>query len=238
MAYALTRGEFKTPYGRPVQMAYRLGTNDYNTLNACMTEDEYNLKSYRFSGTALDIGGYLGGVGIGLAIDNPDLRVIIVEPVPGNAELIRQNIASNGLDGRVELIEGAAGAKKAITVSYGYRGTEALEHHAFVGNSTLAGEATGPFDHDETVYAKPWTLSALIKHAGADRLALVKIDCEGGEWAFLADPAVAKVDTILGEWHPTNHHVIGDMLALLSPTHTVTFSGPQAGPGGFVAVAL
>ena len=32
-------GLFRTPRGSSAEMAYRAGTNDYNTLNACMTEE-------------------------------------------------------------------------------------------------------------------------------------------------------------------------------------------------------
>ena len=230
----MIEGTFQTPHGRPAVMRYRPDTNDYNTLNACMTEDEYGLRLRTFSGAALDIGGYLGGVGIGLALDNPGLQVTIIEPVPPNAVLVRDNIAQNGLEGRVTLIEGAAG-KGVVSVWYGYRGSPSLEHHAFVGNSTLAYETAGKVEHDTVTYSDPWTLTALVDAAGG-RVSLVKIDCEGGEWSILDDPAVSECDLILGEWHPVRGHVQADMAALLGKTHDVTFSGPVAGPGGFVAV--
>ncbi len=70
-------------------MHYRTNTNDWNTIYASMVEDEYRIKDfYPLSGVALDIGAYVGSVGIALAIDNPSLHVICVEPVPGNIELI------------------------------------------------------------------------------------------------------------------------------------------------------
>lgn len=239
--YETQTGVFRTPHGRSVEMAIRADTNDWNTLQACMTEDEYGLRDYRIDGAAIDIGGYLGGVGIGLALDNPEARVIIVEPVPPNAALIRQNIALNGVTDRVTLIEGAAGGPDPVHVWYGYRGTELAEHHAFVGNSTLAYDNGGELAHEEVVHEVPWSLADLIKASGAERVDIVKIDCEGGEWVILADPAVSRVDLIVGEAHSVRGHRGSDIVDLLADTHVVTLTGnpddiAAGGTCGFVAV--
>jgi len=217
---------FHTPRGVPVPMTIRQGTNDWNTLNACMTEDEYGLRDWHGTGWALDIGGYLGGVGIGLAVDNPDLRVLIVEPVPDNIRLIRANIALANVGDRVELVEGAIGDGGPVSVWHGYQGTEAAEHHRFVGNSSLAYDHGGELAHEETVY-QSLTLGDLMVEALTERFALVKIDCEGGEWAFLEDPDVASCDVILGEAHSVRGHRGDDIVGLLSATHDVTLYGNQ-----------
>jgi FkbM family methyltransferase len=238
--YDVRETTFRTPRGLVARMAIRDGTNDWNTLAACMTEDEYGLKDYAFTGACIDIGGYLGGVGIGLALDNPEARVIIVEPVPPNAALIRQNIALNSLEDRVTLIEGVAGGTDPISVWYAYRGTESAEHHAFVGNSTLAYDNGGELAHDEVVYDTPWSLTDLMKALKADRVDVVKIDCEGGEWVILADPAVSRVDLIVGESHSVRGHKGSDIVDLLADTHVVTLTGnpddiAAGGTCGFVA---
>lgn len=231
MTYELREHGFRTPHGRTARMTYRADTNDYNTLYASLDDDEYRLPS-GLTGTAADIGGYLGSVGIALALDNSGLRVVIVEPVPPNCELIRRNIEANGLGDRVTLIEGAAGkGGESVEVWYGYTGSVSLEHHAFVGNSTLAYDEL-PVAHQTATY-KAIGLSALVKDYGP--LSFLKIDTEGAEWAFLATD-LSKVDTIAGEWHPVRGHTQDDMAALLVKTHNATFTGPEAGPGGFLAV--
>lgn len=233
--YSKETGQYDTPNGRRLTFHYRTGTNDHNTIWSSLNEDEYGLRGDRFTGMALDVGGYLGSVGIGLAADNPDLRVVIVEPVPPNADLIEQNIAANHLWNRVELIRGAVGkGGESVDVWYGYRGSEALEHHAFVGNSTLAYESA-PQDHDTVTY------TAIGLHDFIERygpLSLLKVDTEGAEWAFLdtSRSVLEQVADIRGEWHPVRDHTMGDLLALLDATHVVTFDGPQAGPGGFRAM--
>jgi FkbM family methyltransferase len=231
--YELRRGDFTSPHGHRVVMEYRDGTNDWNTLNASLNQDEYKIPQ-GLTDTALDVGGYLGSVGIGLAIDNPGLRVVIVEPVPPNVELIRRNIGLNNLDTRVQLLQGAAGHDtELVEVWYGYVGTEAAEHHAFVGNSDLAYDNGGELPHHTATYGA-FSLKELVSLYGP--ISYLKVDTEGAEWAFLDSPSIGEVPLIVGEWHPVRGHTLGDMLALLNKTHIVTFTGPQTGPGGFSAV--
>ena len=192
-------------------MEYREDTNDWNTLTASISEDEYQLRYLELSGHALDIGGYLGSVGISLAIDQPGLTVTIVEPVPDNVDLIRTNVALNGLGERVEVIHGAVGPKslKTTTIHYGFRGSETATHHAFVGNASLLTldqigpkncPSLMPHDHFE---AKVYPLAKLLP---AD---FIKIDCEGGEWTFMADAPTTKIARWVGEMHPIPEHVEG-----------------------------
>lgn len=226
--YELERESFATPHGNYVQLNVRTGTNDHNTVNSCLNEDEYGLRRLTLSGKALDVGAHIGSVAIALAVDFPDLEIIALEAVPPNCELIRLNLALNGLSQRVTVLKGAAckPRQKLQKVAYGYRGSVLAEHHAFIGNATLVSASV---DHD---------VASVLCHSLAEFVPLdfLKIDCEGGEWAFLRGPALAQVARIHGEWHPTEGHVQADMLAVLSPTHDVTFSGPIEGPGGFVAV--
>jgi FkbM family methyltransferase len=234
--------EFRTPRGRPALMTIRDGTNDWNTLNACMTEDEYGLRSFNGNGWALDIGGYLGGVGIGLALDNPGLRVLIVEPVPANVRLIRENIARNGVGDRVELLHNVVGDGGPVSVWHGYSGSETAEHHRFVGNSSLAYDHGGELTHETSEFAESLTLMDLVmRTADSDHrggVDLLKIDCEGGEWAFLDDTYLgqARCRLILGEAHAVRGHRGDDIIELLSATHDVTISGDGAGTCEFRAV--
>ena len=121
-------------------------------------------------------------------------------------------------------------------VRHSYRGNEALEHHAFVGNTSLTYELPGVEEHDETE-VPVYSHAALVEMVGEP--SFVKIDCEGGEWGYLTDPTVLHVPRFRGEWHPVPYLGTGmtqnDLVALL-PGHTVTFSGPEGGPGGFEAV--
>jgi len=216
-----------------VTFEYREDTNDWNTLWSALNEDEYGFASHAFEGWAIDIGAHIGSVTIGLLVDNPALRVVAVEPVPENAALIRENAERNGVTERLAVLPLAAAAwgTTETTLHYHFGGSEVATHHAFIGNSDLV--ATAP--EQETVNVSCISLGRLIEIFRMGEPAVVKIDCEGCEYDVLTDPAVSKCPLILGEWHNTAGHTMGDVLGLL-PGHTVTFSGPQSGPGGFVAV--
>ncbi len=230
MEYALISKEFHTPRGQPVQMLVRDGTSDHNTLWSALNEDEYGFAGMNLTGRAADIGAHIGSVAVGLLVDNPDLRVVAVEPVPPNVELLRQNLERNGVADRCEVIEAAVGTGRTTTIRFGYTGEVSAEHHAFIGNTALVYKLQ-PLDLPHTELKVPVVpLKRLLP------LDLIKIDTEGGEWGFLASPDVREVRYIVGEVHPTNGHAPLHMVELLAETHEVTFTGPPAGPCGFVAV--
>ena len=224
-----------SPKGNAVLMHYRTETSDWNTLWSALNEDEYRLGGRTFTGYALDIGAHIGSVGLGLAIDNPGLTVICVEPVPDNAELLRRNADANGLSIVVYEAAGGGPADGRTTINYRYRGSVSAEHHAFIGDASLI-EGTGqPLLEHETRDIGCVSIGLILREQGIDRLSLVKIDCEGCEFRVLTDPAIARVDIFVGEWHPNGHKTQAMLRDLLEPTHDVTFSGYEAGPGGFSA---
>jgi len=234
--YELTSAVWQTPKGNPATFWIRTGTNDHNTVASCMApNDEYGTAGLDLSGLALDIGGYLGSVAVGLAIDNPQLVVIAVEPIPENADLIRRNAFANAVSNRVRVVRTAAGhSDDEITVRYRFTHDDNALHHAFVGNAYLLSPA--PVEPHTEEVVKAVSLPDLI---GEDEVSFCKIDCEGGEYDFLDDPAVKQLARIHGEWHPTPKWGAAgkaEIIRLLSPTHDLTFSGPEAGPGGFIAV--
>ncbi len=232
--YAKALGTWRTSRGASAVFEYREDTNDWNCINACVTEDEYQLGPLALSGWAFDIGAHLGGVAIALALDNPSLRVVAVEPVPENAELCRANVERNHLAGRVEVIHGAIGSpgQAAITVCYGYSHSESTRHHTFIGAVRSAGH--GEMPHREC-QVTGYSLAALVNLVGG-LPSFVKMDCEGGEWAAFMDPITVGLPRIHGEWHATEGHTRADLECLFVATHELSFQGPEAGPGGFTAV--
>ena len=233
--YAERTTSWRTPRGREALLVIRDNTSDWNTVSSVMTHDEYELRPLTLDGLAIDVGAHIGAVSIALALDNPDLRVVAVEAIEENADLVRRNVALNGLGDRVTVLHRAAAAPGVETADVFWRaqGNETVEHHAFIGNSTLVYEH-GDTGH-ETATVACVSLTAVMAREDARSASFLKIDCEGCEWSFLQDPAVARIARIHGEWHNVHGHVREDVLALL-PDHEVTFSGPVGGPGGFVAV--
>jgi hypothetical protein len=131
----------------------------------------------------------------------------------------------------VFVLQGSAGSDPVVR--YGGTGNDPAEHHAFVGNTQFIVDGVP----HESVTLACYSLSALMETIPT--LAFLKIDCEGCEWSFLADPAIGRVERIVGEFHPPGRGAVGGLLdvgaalrGLLEPTHDVTTIGEH----GFKAV--
>jgi FkbM family methyltransferase len=234
---ATHRSIFTTPNGHPVEMTWREGCADWNNMTSSLTEDEYRLRGLDLSGVALDIGAYIGGVTVGLLVDHPDLHVISVEPLPENLALLRENAQSD----RLRIVEGAVGDSGTIRYDYAADNDPAGDfspQHRYYGNSSGFELLCAGQPH-KTVHTTTYTIADLVPEGD---IALCKIDCEGGEWAFLDSPDVARIALIVGEWHPNGNGPLGggspDALAMrLGATHDLTVPPyPGIGPGNFWAV--
>jgi len=217
-------------------MAFREGTSDWNTISACLrnpmadTGDEYHLPS-GLSGWALDIGAHIGSVTVGLLLDNPDLRVVAIEAVPANVELLRENLERNGVADRCVVVAGAAwSGSGSVTVEYGYTGSELAETHTWIGS--VSPWITGA---DRTYLEVPVvTLRDALALTDDAGFVWVKADCEGCEHRFLAGPELAHIGRIEGEWHARDGSP-ESFASQLDPTHSVTWAA-GSGVRPFVAV--
>lgn len=238
-----TTGDFAaavwaTPGGHEATLTYRPGTSDWNTVSACLvnpmdpsTGNEYDLPA-GLSGWGLDLGAHIGSVAIGLLIDNPEMRVVAIEAVPDNVDLIRTNLDANGLTERCVLLAGAAWKGKGpISIEYGYTGSETAEVHAYIGSVTPWMDAPG---EKRSAMVPRYTLADALKATGGQGFAWAKSDCEGCEHYFFRGVGLRNVGTIAGEWH----HRDGSPESFaeqLSATHEVSWA-EGIGGGPFRAV--
>jgi FkbM family methyltransferase len=228
---------FTTPNGNRVQILTRPDTNDEAMAYAILGTDEYRLQGRSFSGWALDIGSHIGTVALALAVDNPDLRVIAVEPVPENATLIALSIAANGLEERVFIEAAAAGKMGDSTTPCMYDFTSAtgpgsepgsMHDTRFVGNVFRgSSNPTGTL-----IDAPVVSIASLSEKYEVASFRFCKIDCEGCEYNFLAEGA-ERIEEIVGEWHDGPFVAVQE---LLSGHHVEYLSGDESGIGLFRAV--
>lgn len=213
----------------------RDGTTDANAVFA-LANDEYRLNGRPLTGWAIDIGAHIGTVSLTMARLNPDLRVLAVEAVPENSDLLEQNIARSGFGDRVTSIRAWAARPNELTGTchYGYRhrveeSEGYVSAHRFIGN-TWVDLAEPEF----SVEMPAVSLDGLMAEHDIADLALLKIDCEGCEWAFLDTPAVSRVQVIVGEYHGGYPGTLGhqphpqsSLALLLSDTHDITLWNPE-----------
>lgn len=180
---------YRLKNGTTVDVAVRPDTNDHNVAYSILVEDEYHIPT-DLTGVAVDVGAHIGAATVALAELNPDLRVVAIEPLAENFELLERNTARYGE--RVTRLQAAAGSNGRIR--YGYSGTESAAVHRFIGNQSMP-EGT-PYSE---VDAPTVSLSEIVAEHGP--ITFLKIDCEGCEYSFLDDPALINVRSVHGEFH-------------------------------------
>ena len=223
--------EVVSPKGRPASLRYRSGTSDLATIGSTWElwgklEDEYGLGALpELSGNAIDIGAHIGSITFALLADHPDLTVTAVEPLTDNCEVIEETARANGWTDRLTLLHGGIAKGKTTDIAFNFAGDDYLANHRFIGGMVLG---TTVAHQTETVPA--YRLSDII----GDGAPFLKVDCEGCEWALLDDPAVSKVERIVGEGHPKDW--LKRVHKLLDATHDVEVISDRGGPGTFRAV--
>lgn len=224
---------------RGLEFEYREDTTDWNTVAACVTEDEYGLADVDMTDKVVfDIGSHIGGVAVWCA-SRGARTVVAVEPVPDNARLIHVNAVLNHTP--VYVVEGAIGKPgDPCVVRHSYGGNFNAEAHRFIGNTYHVWKGDPPEDvtFQETEVPNVSLHDLVARHGRPD---ILKLDCEGGEWYCLKEAAAIGVPLIVGEWHPLANDTTGDphrmdeVRYMLGFGYEIEFSGPVAGPGGFRA---
>ncbi len=206
--------------GHVAKYMVRPDTNDSSLVGGIVGENEYPFdRMQNLSGWAIDIGAHIGIVTVALALDNPDLRIIAVEALAENVVLLAENIALNGLGDRVTIEAAAAGDGTDQLITYGYRSVP-NEPDAYVRDGRYIGGMYSPREGMDADSRMVRGISLSILMEDMDRVALLKLDCEGCEWPVLANHAIERVDRIVGEFH--GEPGLGGVMKLLEETHTVT----------------
>ena len=201
-------------------MYAREGTSDLSIINSTFINDEYDLGGLdELEGWALDIGAHIGSITIPLALDHPALHVIAVEAVPANCDVLWDNIVANELQDRVHLFRVALSDHFGNTSVWSeYKHAPGLDDDYVRTNRFIGNIVRGENLQDARVdHVRALRLSDILSEI-AD-VAFMKTDCEGCEWAAFADPAIAKVRYIIGEYHDRTEN---DLAEALYPTHEVT----------------
>lgn len=216
MADPEATGQWRTPGGHDVSMIYRTDTTDWNTISAILTHDEYTMPR-GLSGLIVDVGSHVGAFAIGAALDNPDATVLAIEAIPENWEQIVRNTKLNGVK-TLTAWNYAAGSDGQV--AYGTTGEDFERQHRYIGGAIWQDGA------DRKVIDLPTMALAEIVSRHKE-VAFLKIDCEGCEWSFLDDPAIASVVEISGEYHPRGGMGPARIRELLEPTHDVTLNDAE-----------
>jgi FkbM family methyltransferase len=162
-------------------------------------------------GTVLDIGGNVGVFSILAAVLGAK-RVIAFEPEDDNAEIFRMNLEANKLT-NIELNHKAvAGEDKEFEI---YKAQGATKRVEFAKNLKVP-----------TQKVKAVGINKILDEL--DEVAVLKIDCEGGEYDIFNGISVEnlkKIRYITAEFHKASATTYGKLLAKLSFTHNIHVFG-------------
>ena len=188
----------------------------YGFLRATVLQPDL-LTRFDLSGGAqvVDVGAYIGRWAICVA-DSNDCHVFAFELSP----LIQPRL------------EGAVGGRQDITaLPYGLGGSDEIVqiNRKELGSSVFSKDA----DHTETDSADIRDVANVWQELGLSKVALMKINIEGGEYELLERMSqrglLATVDTFLiqfHEWLPKAHRRRRDIRKQLALTHTLVWDYP------------
>lgn len=144
--------------------------------------------------TMIDVGANLGVMTLAVALRNPDIRIVCIEPNTRASQVLRQSLALNNLAERITVVEAVAGESD---------GEVAFDEGA---SATGYVSAAGPLRKRSVDFGR------LAADAAAHGRCLVKIDVEGFETVLvkqLARVAARRNLIVLVELHASGFNGMG-----------------------------
>jgi FkbM family methyltransferase len=193
------RTSLKLTDGRVLHL--RAGTTDRHIIWTTFLRDVYRTRSLPDQplGCVVDVGAHIGSFSVKVAPRAS--RVLAFEPVPGNFELLKENLTGSAY-GHVELFPHAV-AEQAGPVRIFLSRNNSGAHSLFQPKTA----AEGRYVDVEAV-----RLPDLLDTREVSRIDYLKLDCEGAEYEILASLEAWGLDRIsrIGmEYHPVADEVRG-----------------------------
>jgi FkbM family methyltransferase len=153
--------------------------------------------------TVVDIGAGAGDFAISVALRGPRSRVLAFEPWRESFDLMRENLALNGLSNVQPFAEAVAGKRGELVLSTptGIEGQHRTSEATTEPTAAAQASSTAATGVDR-VPALP--LAEVFDRSGIAVCDFLKIDCEGGEYDILfhaGDDALRRIRHIAMEYH-------------------------------------
>jgi FkbM family methyltransferase len=183
--------DLRTADGLKITMRHNHG--DASTLAEIFLENCYALDlNLPPNPTVIDVGGFIGDFSLYAVKRLNAVKVIVCEPSPPNWTLLLKNIANNGYENRIVPVN------KAVTDG----GNVMMNVNAPVGSQCMV---SAYFPSEQPLSAVPGiSLGQLLKEHAMESVDLLKIDCEGGEYAILESTpsdVLGRIRNIVFEYH-------------------------------------
>ncbi len=170
----------------------RTGMDLWIVKETCLDRDYERVFALRDGWTIVDVGAGFGDFAVAVAHEHPHSVVHAYEPFSESFVLLEKNVILNGVT-NVRRYPFAIGARSGPM-------TLATETGVAVQHSTARAEDQAA----RTIEVPGRSLTAAFTEAGIARCDLLKVDCEGGEFAIFLDLSpkmLARIDRIAMEYH-------------------------------------
>jgi FkbM family methyltransferase len=185
------------------EIFYRSGTSDrgliYEVLVRPPSKAEYFVSPEICPGIIFDVGANIGIVSLWLSEKYPDAEIHAFEPVPGNVSLLRKNTAhKNNIVVHPYGLSNENKRAKVYTNS-DINNLGGFSEHARGNDPQNAGNFNlADFEIEIR------DVRDVIEELGVERIDLIKIDTEGGEFEIVSsipDRILSNVYWVMGELH-------------------------------------
>jgi len=185
--------------GRPGIFFLRQQSTDYDTVNAIWRHDEYGIKDIplRNGDTVIDAGAHIGAVAVLFEIRPQKLRIIAIEPLQENVEMLEKNIKLNAKNPVEVAALALAGKIGKIKIHYNDGKDEVGVKHRFIGSGYVRKDCSFAEVDGKTI-------EQFFYHYKIEHCRILKLDIEGLALEALnsTPPEIlAKIDYIIGEHH-------------------------------------
>lgn len=181
-------------------------------IKETILDNDYLKFGYQISpgDVIIDVGAFIGDFTVLAATLAKDVKVIAIEPIPANYQLLLKNLELNKVT-NVETFDLALYQKVQID-------------NIFIDQSNLANTSIDTTNkHQQKTIVKSLQFSKFLQQQKITRCDLLKLDCEGYEYDLLMNlaPEVLKrvFKNIILEYHDkvveTNHHQLANYLKKL-----------------------
>lgn len=195
---------FTAPNGEKRTLYFRDGTNDESTIIACFEQDFYKFLEHEYDSNDvfLDLGSDVGAVSVLFSTLPTRHRIIAVEPLPENCEVIRENASENNVD--IVLYEKALWVDSNSKVNVFYADdSESGKVHKYMGGINMAdplSKGTG----NKYVTVSTINLEQIFTDNKIESCGFLKMDIEGAEERLFSNlplPLLDRMKFITGEYH-------------------------------------
>lgn len=165
----------------------------------------------------VDIGGYIGDFSIYTA-RYLNARVIAYEPTTENHQIFKENIALNQLQGQIELVNKAVSSAHEVTLN--------------VDKNENEIHVSAYWYSDGTKRVIPSvTLEEIFEIHQLEKVDLLKIDCEGGEYDILLSAPISlfsHIENLIFEYHKIDGYQekLSNILRKLQGHYEIREHGP------------